>query len=60
MGIDAATGDYICFVDSDDFVTRDYVEYLFFMAKDKNVDIALTTSMYSTFNKLTVINTGGG
>ena len=28
MGISNATGEYICFVDGDDFVADDYIEYL--------------------------------
>lgn len=29
VGINAATGDYITFIDSDDFVSYDYIEYLY-------------------------------
>lgn len=58
-GIDMANGEYICFVDAYDFVTNDYVTYLLAMAKGNDVDVALTTSMYSTFNMLTNINGGG-
>lgn len=49
IGIDNAVGDYVCFVDGDDFLTTEYVSYLLSLAIDNNVDVALTTRMLSTF-----------
>lgn len=50
IGIDASNGDYVCFVDGDDFIQPDYVEYLLNMAIENNANIALTTEMYTTFH----------
>lgn len=35
-GIDLSTGDYICFVDSDDYVEPDYIQKLYFYYKKYN------------------------
>lgn len=45
-GIDASTGEYVCFVDADDFVLSIYVEYLLNLILTYNADISLTTSMF--------------
>ena len=39
-GIDIATGKYITFVDSDDYITNDYVEYMYNLIKRYNTKIA--------------------
>lgn len=49
VGIRQATGDYICFADSDDILEKDYVSYLLNMALDKGVDVAVTTDFFTTF-----------
>lgn len=49
-GIDVAVGEYICFVDGDDFLMEDYVEYLLAMVLEYNADVAVTTRMLSTFD----------
>lgn len=60
-GIEAAKGEYVCFVDGDDYVMPDYVEYMLGMAVKNNASVALTTRMYSIFNTtvLTNVNRGG-
>lgn len=40
-GIDAAKGEYICFVDSDDFVGQDYCKILYELLKDTNYDFSV-------------------
>ncbi|MDR0896954.1 MAG: glycosyltransferase [Oscillospiraceae bacterium] len=40
-GIEQAKGDYICFVDSDDVVTNNYVECLLGLCKKYGVDMAM-------------------
>lgn len=40
-GLDAATGDYICFVDADDVTRKDYVRHLLTAAEDSDADIAV-------------------
>lgn len=39
-GIDVAKGSYLTFIDSDDFVAKDYLEYLYCLVKKYNVDMA--------------------
>lgn len=40
-GIEAATGEYICFFDSDDYVKRDIIEKCVRIAKSKHADIVI-------------------
>lgn len=56
IGIKNATGTYICFADSDDILQNDYVEYLLTMIIDNQVDIAVTTSFFTTFGGKQIIN----
>ena len=49
-GIEVATGTYVCFVDSDDYVMEDCVQYLVNMIENSNADISLTTEMFGNFN----------
>lgn len=50
-GIDHAIGDYICFIDGDDFVMPDYVSYMLELALRYNADISLTTEMFGNFDE---------
>lgn len=50
-GIEACTGDYICFVDGDDYVMPDYVEYMLGQITENKADIALTTQMFGNFDE---------
>ncbi|MCO4639304.1 Glycosyl transferases involved in cell wall biogenesis [Streptococcus infantarius subsp. infantarius] len=49
-GIHHSSGEYLCFVDGDDFVMQEYVEYLYELIGDES-DISLTTDMFGNFNK---------
>ena len=55
-GIEVATGEYICFVDGDDYIMQDYVEYLLKLAIENNTDISLTTEMFGNFQTKQVKN----
>ena len=48
-GLDAATGDYVCFSDADDFLMPDYVDYLYQLVIANDADIALTTKMFGNY-----------
>ena len=39
-GIELATGKFITFVDSDDYVEKNYISYLYSLIKNKNIDIS--------------------
>lgn len=47
-GIDIATGDYLCFVDGDDFVSENYVQHLLTNATNAGADICVCTLTYIT------------
>ncbi len=40
-GIKASNGEYITFIDSDDYVDKDYIEFLYNTIKKENADIAI-------------------
>ena len=45
-GIAHATGDYLCFVDSDDFIDPDYCQSLIDIQKNSGADIVVTSFKY--------------
>lgn len=49
-GLKYANGDYITFIDPDDYVSNDYVEYLLSLVSDNNADIAYTTKFFDNYN----------
>lgn len=51
IGIQKATGRYLCFVDADDFVMNDYIEYMHQLIVKESSDIAVCTKMFSNFNE---------
>lgn len=57
-GILEATGQWITFVDSDDFVSIDYVEYLFNLIEKFDADISIATYTYVTEKKQISRSTG--
>ena len=50
-GIEMASGGFICFVDGDDYVMPDYIEYMMEQIIKNNADIALTTQMFGDFDE---------
>ncbi len=40
-GISGSNGDYVCFVDSDDYVAPDYIEYLLDLLEENKADISV-------------------
>ncbi len=47
-GIENSHGEYITFVDSDDWVSEDYVEYLYKIIIETNSDIALAKNFFTS------------
>lgn len=46
FGIDNSNGQYIAFVDSDDYIANDYVEYLYKILKENKADISCCNFEY--------------
>lgn len=47
VGIEAASGDYIVFVDGDDYLAPDYAEYMLDLAKKNDAEFVLSQNCYS-------------
>ena len=47
-GIDASTGEYLYFLDSDDWIELDYIEKMVEKIKETDVDIVLNTNILKT------------
>lgn len=45
-GIQKCSGKYITFVDSDDYVEKDYCEYLYRLSEENDADVSLTPQPY--------------
>lgn len=52
-GLDIATGDYICFVDSDDFVMEDYVKCMVDAIEETDADVAICDVITAKWPALT-------
>ena len=50
-GMEIASGGFICFVDGDDYVMPDYIEYMLEQIIKNKADIALTTQMFGNFDE---------
>lgn len=56
VGLDNATGEYVCFCDADDYLMNDYVQYLLDLIQKNDSDISLTKEMFTTFHKEQILN----
>lgn len=54
LGIAKAHGEYLCFVDADDIVSKDYIEYLVGLITKNHVKIAVATKI-AVFKELNAI-----
>lgn len=50
IGLNKASGDYVCFVDADDILSLNYIEYLHSLIQNNNAEIALTTQMFGNYD----------
>ncbi len=57
-GIDMANGEYLSFIDSDDYVEKNYISFLYNLAKKYNSDLTMGKQYVRYSNK--TINTGSG
>ena len=55
-GIDIANGKYICFVDGDDYIAQDYVEYLVNLINKFDTPIALTFGFFTSYDQKQIKN----
>lgn len=46
LGVENSTGSYISFVDSDDFISNDYIEYLYQLLIEYNAEISACSFQY--------------
>ena len=51
-GLSIANGDYICIIDQDDVISKDYVSYFYRLIKENNADIALTPTADKFFGNI--------
>ena len=55
-GVKAATGEYICFVDSDDWIETNYCAELYHLLSTENADIAIIEASYEDENGTVIFN----
>lgn len=55
-GIEAATGDYVVFVDGDDYIAQDYVEYMIGLIENTGSDFCLSKCCYTKKDEMQTEN----
>ncbi len=50
-GLDVATGEYVVFVDGDDYLSEDYVDYMLLLAKKDGADMVLSKNWFMRHNQ---------
>lgn len=53
VGLDLSKGEYICIIDQDDVISKNYVSYFYDLMINNDADIALTPTADKFFGKLT-------
>lgn len=51
-GVERANGDFITFIDSDDYIAKDYIEYLYKLIKKNNADISSCCMVQTEFDSV--------
>ena len=59
-GLDISTGRYICFVDSDDYVEKGFIERLYTLVTEKDADIAQCSYCETTGDSAGFVYSDGG
>ena len=57
-GLKYVTGEYIAFIDSDDYVSNDMYEKMYFKAKENNFDMVVCDINYVYNDKIEIVNSG--
>ena len=52
-GLKEAKGEYVCFIDGDDYVSKEYLSFLRGLIVENGADISLTTCMFGNYSKQT-------
>ncbi len=52
IGLKQSHGKYVCFVDADDFLSPDFVEYMVNMAQSTNSDFCVSTQCFTKKNEI--------
>ena len=55
-GADNSTGDYICFVDSDDYISIDYIRSLVYDMEEKHADMIFSNTILEDNNEQRIYN----
>lgn len=56
VGLEEATGDYILIIDGDDWLEKDYVEYLMNLIHKTGAEMALTDHIFTTRDRVQIEN----
>ena len=56
VGIEGSVGEYICFVDSDDWIERDYISVFIERVKKDNTDGAVSNLFFRGFKRTATLN----
>jgi glycosyltransferase involved in cell wall biosynthesis len=59
LGLDQMTGDYVSFIDCDDFVSKDYIKSLVRMCRRYHCDIASCSLVYGLDNDFSQVSSKG-
>lgn len=56
LGLKEATGDYIIIIDGDDWLEKDYIEYLMNLIHKTGSDMAMTDNVFTTRDRVQIEN----
>ena len=51
-GLELATGDYVCIMDGDDWLSTDFVEYMLSLVEKTNAKMVLSDDLFTTRNQI--------